>query len=491
MSKPHQQALNHLREKLPPEVIATGDDERYRASLDNLRLSRLPSAVLHPEDEDQVEIILVAANNDHVPLTCRGAGSAATGTTSPLPGGWVMDLAHWRNFHIDPVAQMAYVQPGITVEELDNAAAEYGLFYPPDPGSKKFATIGGTLATNAGGLRGARYGVTRDYVYSLEGFLPTGEFVRWGANLKKFVSGYNMRDLWIGSEGTLGVITGAVLKLIARPEARGTMLVTFPHEHAALATVRDMLEQRFSPSILEFLDTQTIACTESFWKAKDPELLRAFPLSLRNTANDPVALLLIEFDGSHQDVSDAVKDFSAFLKKSPANEWTSTQVESESEQFWKIRRSCSQAMFQLGNSKINEDIVVPFQSYESLIDYMLQVKEETGLATPTFGHAADGNFHVHIMFDRNSDAECSLVKSGIDKVMQQVIDLGGAISGEHGIGLAKSPFLQYQHSPAEIQAMKAVKNALDPNGILNPDKIWTPFEVWDYPRENIRLPWDH
>ncbi|MCD8482451.1 MAG: FAD-binding oxidoreductase [Verrucomicrobia bacterium] len=220
-------STDKLRQVIGEASVSVAEDVLFRSSMDNLRLSRLPDAVVFPRDEEMVGQVLRLANELSVPVTARGAGSATTGATTPWHGGWVLDFSQWQQLHIDPVSQMAYVQPGVTVQALDQAALKHGLTYPPDPGSAKYATIGGTLACNAGGLRGAKYGVTRDYVYALEGFLPTGEFVRWGAGVKKYVSGYNMRDLWIGSEGTLGVITGAVLKLIPAPESRQTFFVRF------------------------------------------------------------------------------------------------------------------------------------------------------------------------------------------------------------------------------------------------------------------------
>lgn len=485
-------ATKDLIRRLGCQQVLTDEENRYRSSMDNLRLSRMPSAVIKPFDEEAVGCVLDLANKHRVAVTVRGAGSATTGAAVPAAGGWVIDMADWKQMHIDPIGQMAYVQPGVTIEAIDQAAAVEGLFFPPDPGSKKYATIGGALATNAGGLRGAKYGVIRDYALSLEGFLPTGEFVRWGADLRKYVSGFNLRDLWIGSEGMLGVITGAVLKLIPRPQASSVLVASFPSDASALAAVQGVFNARLQPSILEFLDQQTVACTHRFWKQQVPEKLAALPFQLVDALSaDPApAILLVEFDGNPAEVDANLSSMGELLRSAGGSCLRARDVEA-AETLWTIRRGCSQAMFQLGPDKLNEDVVVPVRAQQDLIQYTLALKSETGLATPTFGHAMDGNFHVHIMYDRSDPDQCQRAQRGIRLLMEKVIELGGAITGEHGIGLAKSPFMDLQHSAAEIRAMRAIKQALDPNGILNPDKQFQPCEVWDYPREKVRMPWDH
>ena len=479
-------ALAALRRALPLEVVDESPAGRARASVDNLRLQRLPAVVLRPRDEDDVGTILRLANTHRVPVTTRGAGSATTGSATPLEDGWALDLSAWKNVQIDPVAMLGYVQPGITVNELDAAAREHGLFYPPDPGSKKWATIGGTIACNAGGFRGAKYGVTRDYVMALEGFLPTGEFVRWGADVKKYAAGYNVRDLWIGSEGTLGVITGAVVKLLPAPAATATLLARFPDEAAALDAVEAILRARLVPSILEFLDRQTVGCLRAEAAKLAPEVVQL----LGDAQGDDPAVLLIEVDGPASDVAEAKARVEQLLREAGGDFLTAANAD-QAETFWAVRRLSSRSMFRLADTKLNEDVVVPWRSYRALLDYTVRLKAETGLHTPTFGHAADGNFHVHIMYNHGDAAARAQASTAIQALMEKVIELGGVISGEHGVGLAKSPFFRLQHSPAEISAMQAIKKALDPNGVLNPDKIFTPFDVWEHERATVHLPWDH
>ena len=488
----HAKATKVLQQRLGAAQVILEQGPLYEASMDNLRYSRLPSARIYPESEEAVETVLRLANEFHVPVTARGAGSATTGATTPSEGGWVLDLSRWKAVQIDPVARMAFVQPGVTIAELDAEAGLSGLTYPVDPGSAAHATVGGTIATNAGGMRGAKYGVTRDYVLALEGFMASGDFVRWGANLRKFSAGYNIRDLWIGSEGTLGIITGAVLRLLPCPEHRATCLAVFPSSQAALTCSQAILSAGLTPSALEFLDPQTVGCTFALWRRKDPETLAQLPDCLRQWAARPQApaVLLIEADGSERETDTIMQGITGIVQDS-TQDWIATSDARTAANLWKLRRSCSQAMFELAPRKLNEDVVVPFAQHQALLAFLHALHLETGLPTPTFGHAADGNFHAHVMFDDADPASRQAAEQAVEKLMRTVVHLGGAISGEHGIGLAKAPFFSLQHGPAEIQAMQAIKDALDPHHILNPGKLWNPSKPWAFPRESVKLPWDH
>lgn len=488
----HSVALDHALRCLSPFSVSTDPKDLHGASFDNLRVASLPAAVIKPRDEEEIAQLLQIANAHRVPVTTRGAGSATTGSASPVEGGWVLDLSAWKELQVDAEAKVAYVQPGVTVTELDRAAAESGLFYPPDPGSKNYATLGGTIATNAGGLRGAKYGVTRDYVLSLEGFLPTGEFVRWGAPVRKYCVGYNLRDLWIGSEGTLGIITGAVIRLISRPSSRVTAMALFPMGEEALRCGQTLLKEGWNPSILEFLDEPTVACTVELWGESDPTALEAIPEDLRAAlkTSPSQAALLIELDGTREECVRILNSLPAVLSRfTPHHAIAGDDMDAD--KLWKLRRSCSQAMFRMGQRKLNEDVVVPMDFQIPLLRLTREIACKTGLATPTFGHMADGNFHVHIMFNPDEHGVMDKVRSAIRPLMEKVVEAGGAISGEHGVGLAKTPFLQLQLAPAEIRAMQSVKKALDPNGILNPHLIFHEVDVLERERVSDRLPWDH
>lgn len=484
--KQSRAALTALKRTLGKQVL-TGDAMPPRAGIDNARLVFHPSAVIRLREAKTVPAVLRLANQYGVPVTLRGAGSATTGAASPSDGGWVLDLSALDSIRIDATAGMAHVGAGAVTETINQEALKRGWFYPPDPSSKKYSTIGGNLSTNAGGLRGAKYGVTRDYVYALEGYLPTGEHVRWGAALRKYASGFNMRDLWIGSEGTLGVITSAVLKLIPKPEARQTFLFGFNTDAQALKAATSIMKARLVPAIMEFMDRQTLDCALRRRRERGPETNRLLKRVVSTFKNAP-ALLLIELDGRKGEVREDAKTLKELLAKAQG---VSARNEEEAESLWEIRRTCSQAMFQMGDTKLNEDVVVPIRSYQALLRYTLELKKQTGLATPTFGHAADGNFHVHLMYNHADPKQSAEAERGVKRLMEKVVSLGGVITGEHGIGLAKSPFLPLQHTAEEIAAMRSIKAALDPNNILNPGKVFSPFPVWQHPRDyETEMPWD-
>ncbi len=473
----HSSATSLLKRRLGAHVV-TAHDALFAASFDGSKLSFLPEAVIRPRTNADITTMLVLANKHGVPVTTRGAGSSLTGSGSPVKGGWVLDLSKWNKITVDANAGMAQVQAGAVVGDVHKAVEKNGWFYPPDPASKKYSTIGGNIACNAGGMHGGKYGVTRDFVLALKGFLPTGEYVEWGTTTKKFSAGFNLRDLWIGSEGMLGVITEATLKLIPLPSSRWTLLTAFEDELAAFRAVRVLFAQRVQPAICEFLDRYSVQCAE----AKSGKIV------FSGQTGRPVVLL--ELAGSPSEIADQKQVVLAWAKAHTLA-FREACDRDEAEQLWEVRRKCSGAMFTLGDSKLNEDIVVPMRNYEKFAVFLEKLRKSSRLPIPTFGHLGDGNLHVNIMYHRENRAEYLRAEKAVGALMTGVVKLGGAISGEHGIGLAKTPFLRLQHSPAQIKAMKAVKRALDPNGILNPAKMFTLFKVWEHPRLKIALPWDH
>jgi glycolate oxidase len=471
-------ATRHLRRALGAKFVLTDDQTRFDESFDSAKISFLPDAVVKVRREEQVGTVLALANQYNVPVTVRGRGTTLTGSATPVRGGWLLDLLSLNRIKIDGVAGMAHVQCGAKVADIQRAAEAVGWFYPPDPSSKEYCTIGGNIACNAGGMHGGKYGVTRDFVVALGGYLPTGERVQWGTPTKKFAAGYNLRDLWIGSEGMLGVVTAATLKLIPQPAARWTLLTAFTDEKDAIESVLELFRRRVQPAICEFLDRESVLCAE-----------RATGVSVfAGQAGRPVVLL--EFTGSSADVREQKAAATTWAREC-ALAFRAARNRAEAETLWSVRRKCSGAMFELGDAKLNEDIVVPMRNYVRFIRFLQQLKRESGLHIPTFGHLADGNLHVNIMYHRADPRESRAAEAAVQKLMETVVRLGGAISGEHGIGLAKSPFLRVQHGPAEIKAMRAVKKALDPNGILNPGKMFDVVRVWELPRVAVHLPWDH
>ena len=476
-NEPQLQALEALREILPGRVFCD-EVNRMRASLDNLRLSVLPDVVIKVEEAQEVGQVLQLAHAYAVPVTVRGAGSSATGSAVPIQRGWVLDLAALNGWEVDPVSRIARVEAGVVTADLQAHVEAMGLFYPPDPSSKKYSTIGGNVACNAGGMRCVKYGVTRDYVLGLHGFLADGSPFDFGLPLKKYVSGLNVRDLLIGSEGLLAVVTGIDLKLLPLPEKRWTALYAFASEQAALSAVTALFRAGIQPSILEFLDRQTVQCAEQYTQQKIFE------------AHPGASLLMLELDGSAHALNVASQQVQSCLQERALG-CRIAETQAEAEAIWQVRRTCSQSMFSLADTKLNEDVVVPIERQVDLIEYTLTLKAQLGLATPTFGHAGDGNLHVHIMYDRADAEQCLRAQQGIQQLMQKVVDLGGVITGEHGIGLAKAPFMALQHRPAELAMMQTLKAAMDPKGILNPGKMFEPFEVWDHSPVEVKLPWDH
>jgi glycolate oxidase len=478
MSATYARATVALKRRLGTRVVRTDDGALFRASFDSSKVAFPVEAAVHPRKESDIGTVLALANKHRVPVTVRGGGTSLTGSASPLRGGWVLDLSALRRIQIDVEAGLAIVQSGAIVGDIQRAAAAAAWFYPPDPSSKEYSTIGGNIACNAGGMHGGKYGVTRDYVLSLSGFLPTGEPVTWGGRFKKWSAGFNLRDLWIGSEGCLGVVTGAVLKLIPAPAHRWTLLASFESGVAAMKAARSLVASRAQPAILEFLDSASVECTE---RATGQAV---FP----GQSGRPV--LLVELAGSAAEVREGKKTVTTWAT-AHAKVFRAARSRDEAEALWAVRRKCSPAMFAMGDRKLNEDIVIPLRSYERFLRMLEGLKRRHRLPMPTFGHVADGNLHVNIMYHEANARECRAAVAAVHDLMRGVKRLGGAISGEHGVGLAKTPFLSLEHSPAAIRAMRSVKAALDPNGILNPGKIFEEFRMWEHKRLKIDLPWDH
>ncbi len=476
--KSFAQATALLKRKLGARVVVTDEAARHEASFDSSKILFSTEAVIRPRKEADIGVVLALANTFRVPVTTRGRGTTLTGAAAPIHGGWVLDMLAFNQIEIDGDAGMAHVGAGAKVGDIQRAADAAGWFYPPDPSSKEYCTIGGNIACNAGGMHGGKYGVTRDFVVALRGFLPTGEFVEWGTATKKFSAGFNMRDLWIGGEGMLGVVTGAVLKLIPRPAVRFTLLTSFRDEPAALRAALALFRARVQPAICEFLDRESVLCAERAMQTT------IFP----GQAGRPV--ILLELAGSKADVREQRAQLLAWAGGN-ATGHRIARTRDEAEQLWAVRRKCSGAMFELGDAKLNEDVVLPMRSYVKFAKFLVRLKRESGLHVPTFGHLADGNLHVNIMYHRADPKETRAAEKAVDRLMRTVVALGGSISGEHGIGLAKTPFLRIQHSPAQVRAMQAVKHALDPRGVLNPGKMFDVFQVWKHPRMDVHLPWDH
>jgi glycolate oxidase len=471
-------ATRQLLDALPDEADNTAE-ALQSAAFDSLKIAFPPEAVVRPTRAETVAKVLKLANEHRVPVTPRGSGTTLTGSATPILGGWVLDMSALNHIRIDPLQRTAIVGCGAITRHIQDAAAAQNLFYPPDPSSHQHCTIGGNLACNAGGLRCVKYGVTRDYVLALKGYLPSGESVEWGRAVRKFATGFNIRDLWIGSEGMLGVITEATLKLIPLPQERRALLAAFESDTAALNATLELQQSGMTPSILEFIDTLSVKGAET------SENMRFFP-----ELGTDYAVVLLEVDGSIHSIESDWEVACQWAKRNSHHLRFALNA-NDAEKLWIVRRKCSGAMFRLGNSKLNEDIVVPLATMPELMTRIHAMRHKHGVPIAVFGHAGDGNLHVNLMYDRENAAQSTNAQICLMELMQSVVALGGAISGEHGIGLAKSHFLSLQFNPAELQLMKGLKTLFDPNHILNPGKWFKPFSPWDYPRVEHRFPWDH
>ena len=418
----------------------------------------LPGLALRPTNAEALSQVVRLCNENRLPLTVRGAGTNLSGGTVPSSSGVVV-LTNALNqiLEINEADMYAVVQPGVITAKLAAAVEARGLFYPPDPGSQAVSTLGGNVAENAGGLRGLKYGVTRDYVMGLQFFDVNGEPVITGSRTVKCATGYNLTGLMVGSEGTLGVFNKITLKLIPLPAHQKAMVAVFDQMEKASETVAAIIADHIVPATLEFMDNFTIRAVEDYSKVGLPV--------------DAAALLLIEVDGHPAQVEEDARKVESLCRKLGA---TSIQVAAnaaERDNVWEARRSALSALAKLKPTLVLEDATVPRSKIPDMVRAMQDISRRYGIEIGTFGHAGDGNLHPTILTDRRNKQEWEKVEAAIAAIFDRALDLGGTLSGEHGTGIAKSCFLEKETSPATIIYSKRVKSALDPNNILNPGKI--------------------
>lgn len=458
MNKEIYQALEKI---VGPQNLTARDADRQCYAYDATQIQARPDAVIFPGNTREISEILKTANQYTFPVVPRGAGSGMSGGSVPIQGGLVMVLLRLNRIkEIDTNNFVAVVEPGVITRDLQQAVEAEGLFYPPDPSSSHFSTLGGNLAECAGGGRAVKYGVTRDYVLGLEVVLPTGELLKTGVQTAKGVVGYDLTRLMVGSEGTLGVITEMTLKLIPLPEARQTILAFFDQMALATRTVVEILQARILPSALEFMDQASITCVEEY-----------LHLGLPTRAQ---ALLLIEVDGDREATArqgEMIQQICQGLGATGVKKAAGTQ---EAEELWKARRAISPAVFRLRPNKINEDIVVPRDKIPEAVERFQKIGRGLDLLVISFGHAGDGNIHVNVMFDGKKPGEKEKAQEAVAEIFKVVMALGGTLSGEHGIGLTKAPFLSLELNSLSLSLMKKIKTLFDPNHILNPGKIFPP-----------------
>ncbi len=435
-----------------PEVLEAHAGDKWNARRD-------PGAVVLAENTEDVSKTLAWAHRQRVPVTTRGGGIGYVGGCVPIEGGIVLALAGMNKIlEINPADGVAVVQPGVITVALRDAARAVGWDYPPDPASLKECTIGGNIATNAGGPRCLKYGVTRNYVLGLEVVLADGRVLRTGGRVHKNKTGFDLVGLFSGSEGMLGVITEATVRLIPRPPARAMLAAVFPEFPAAAAAVQEILNAGHLPSALEITDGFTLAAARKRLGT--------------DSLPDGQAHLIVEIDGSASAIRAELKELAAIIQKLGATHVKRAPDEAGCEAIWQLRREFSYALRDTGLHKLNEDIVVPRSKLVDLVNFARKLEADTGIPLACFGHAGDGNIHTNLMVANYDDpATRERAHAVLDLLFNWVLENGGAITGEHGVGLAKKPWIRQALGDTSFSVHRAIKRALDPQGILNPGKF--------------------
>ena len=443
---------------LGPDNFSQALPDLLAASLDATDLQYRPQAVAWPLDRDQVAGILTLANRHRFPVTPRGAGTGLTGGALAARGGLVMDLCRMNRIReISVPDRLAVVEPGVVYAQLDRALAPHGFFFPPDPASGQSCTLGGNVATNAGGIRGAKYGTTRDYVLGLEAVLADGRILRTGSRTMKCVSGLDLTRLFVGSEGILGVVTEITFKIDPRPSATATAMAFFGTLAQAGQAVTGIIEAGLVPAVLEAMDGRCISLLIDHGRM---DLPRA------------EALLLAETDGfSRAEAELQLEKVVQVFRRLGALEIRSARDEKEAAGLWLARRSIGPLAIRLKPSGLVEDVTVPISRLTELMEGVARIGAEQDLLIINFGHAGDGNLHPQIMFDRADPDEVERVEEAAARILALACELKGTLSGEHGLGLTKAPFVDLEHGPVELEMMAALKATFDPLGILNPGKM--------------------
>ena len=426
-------------------------------SYDATRTRFEPDAVIFPRNEKDVSDILKYCNQNKIVITPRGAGSGFTGGALPANGGVVLAMEKHMNkiLEIDTQNMVAVVQPAVINMDLQRAVEKLGLFYPPDPASEEYSTLGGNVSENAGGMRAAKYGLTKDYVMALRAVRANGDIIQAGKRTIKDVAGYNIAGILIASEGTLAVLTELTLKLIPKPKYKKTYMGVFPSVNSAMSAVFKSLSDGANPVAMEFLDKLVI-------KALIEKLNVNLPI-------DAGGVLVGDVDGNvPEEIEFQLNTLRESFMQNGAKEFMVAKDEKEAKELWFARRNASQSITIYGNKKLNEDISVPRSMLPEALDRIYAIGEKYGFKIPCFGHAGDGNIHVNVMIDKSQIDEGHKC---IEEIFQLVVDMGGTLSGEHGIGTSKAPFMDIAFTKEELQLFKDIKRAFDPNSILNPAKM--------------------
>jgi glycolate oxidase len=453
-------AADALRSIVGAANVRVDEESRLAYGTDALKRGHPADIVVIPGTTAEVAAVARFCNETRTPLTPRGGGTGYAGGAVPLRGGVVLSLERFnRILQIDEANLLAVVQPNVITGDLQIAVEKAGLFYPPDPQSLRACAIGGNVAHCAGGPRAFKYGVTRQYVLGLEAVLPTGEIIRTGGKTVKNVVGYDLTQLLVGSEGTLAIVTEVILRLIPKPPVQSTLRATFPSVTHAVDAVMRIIRARVIPAALELVDRESLEAVTTF--------LGGASLAPAGTG----ALLLLEVDGIAEQVAAEADRVAAACREAGATEVLRAKDEADRQELWRVRRELSPATRTIAPNKFNHDVVVPKGRVPELFDLVEALKARFHVRIASFGHVGDGNIHVNIMVG-NTDDDLRRAHDAEQALFEGVVALEGAISGEHGIGFWKAPYLGLALSDVEIALMKRLKAAFDPNGILNPGKIF-------------------
>jgi len=460
---------NQLKDIVDPKRVFDSPEARIASSYDASRKQHLPDVIVKPINAKEVSEVIKVAYANTIPVYTRGAASSVTGSAVPIKGGIVLDTSLMsRIIEINPINLTATVEPGVVVADFQKEVEKQNLFYPPDPASAEFCTLGGNIATGAGGLRCIKYGTTRDYVLGLEVVLADGRIINTGKGTLKRVSGYDLTRLMVGSEGTLGVFTRIHLKLIPKPQAQSTIAAFFKDSEQAIRFSIDLLGKRILPRALEYVDALSLKSVHKY----KPEL---------QVPPEAQAMILIELDGAPNDVDEQTGETRKLLQEANpimskraiseiATESRLFRGEKEADYLWSIRKSISAALFSITAQKVSEDICVPRDAISNVLKDIKEVEISSGIPIATFGHLGDGNFHVNFLV--SSKEHENKIPSALNRLFTMTIELGGTLSGEHGIGLTKAKYFPLEWGPDEIAIFKSIKQLFDPKNILNPGKIF-------------------
>lgn len=455
MSSLSDQLINVLR----ADQVTTSPEALEEHASDKWHATALPDVVVFPESTDDVVKVMQFANEQCIPVYTRAAGTGHTGACVPVRGGITVSMNRMNKIlEINPQDGVVITQPGVITGALQNSVKKQGWYYPPDPASLKECSIGGNIATNAGGPRCLKYGVTKQYVLGLEVVLANGEVLRTGGRCHKNSTGFDLVSLFVGSEGMLGIVTEITLRLIPHPETRAMLGASFPDFAQAAAAVQFVLDSGTLPSALEITDGFTMAAARDFLGEE------------KLPPGD--AYLMLEIDGKSDTVAKELEELHQFLLGCGALRIDEAANEAECERIWQLRRDFSYSLKHTGLTKLNEDIVVPRSKLVELVNFASELQRDTGIPVACFGHAGDGNIHTNLMVENYDDPDVQKhADEALDQLFTWVIEHGGIISGEHGIGLAKKPWIHQALGEVSMHLHKGIKSTLDPTGILNPGKF--------------------